>query len=105
MTTTEKNQPEYEWAPDVVGGHSPFCEHPGGHNPRVSWCSTEHPEVQYSEAWKKDHPTRENFWASVLTDERLARDLEALASDVRRYGKDQRAALLQEAARRIRKQA
>ena len=46
---------EHEWAPETVGGHAPFCEHPGGHNPRASWCSTES-GMQYSDAWIQDHP-------------------------------------------------
>lgn len=41
-------------------------------------------------------------WARVLTDERLALDLERCAKQVTAFAPDQRRAMLNEAARRIR---
>jgi hypothetical protein len=52
-------------------------------------------------SWDRVRPREDTSWVASLTDERLARDLNRLAGDVRSFGPHERRALLSEAASRL----
>jgi hypothetical protein len=52
-------------------------------------------------SWDRVRPREDTSWVESLTDERLGRDLNRLAGDVRSFGAPERRALLAEAASRL----